>query len=230
MATRRVLVAASLPPTCGSYAPDEFSAAAAARVLGVLVPALSPHADAWLAETLGAVAEARAADAALRAAGVRADGRPLWLSFTLRGAGDAQQPRLLSGESIADAVAAALELGASALLFNCAPPEVMRAALTAARAALQLRCGADASPADSSSTAMRMRLGVYANAFAQEPAPDAPANAAVLPLRPELTPATYASFASQWRAEGASILGGCCGVGPAHIAALAAAVRDTRAA
>ena len=234
--SRRVLVAASLPPTCGSYAPAAFTPAQAARVLGVLVPALSPHADVWLAETLGAVAEARAADAALRAAGVRADGRPLWLSFTLRGMGDAasdaakgvaEQPLLLSGESVADAVAAALELGASALLFNCAPPEVMRAAVAAARAALEPLCGTKASEA-SSAAAPRLRLGVYANAFAQEPSPEAPANAAVLPLRPELTPAAYASFAAQWRAEGASILGGCCGVGPAHIAALAAAVRDTR--
>ena len=229
-----MLVAASLPPTCGSYAPDAFSPAQAARVLGVLVPALSPHADIWLAETLGAIAEARAADAALRAAGVRADGRPLWLSFTLRGVGDAagdaargvaQQPCLLSGESVADAVAAALELGASALLFNCAPPEVMRAALAAARAALEPWCAAEGSEAAASAAP---RLGVYANAFAQEPSPEAPANAAVLPLRPELTPAAYASFGAQWRAKGATILGGCCGVGPAHITALAAAVRETR--
>jgi S-methylmethionine-dependent homocysteine/selenocysteine methylase len=225
--SRRVLVAASLPPTCGSYAPGAFSPERAARVLGTLVPALSPHADLWLAETLGCVDEARAADAALRAAGVRGDGRPLWLSFTLRAGGDAggdgSLPCLLSGESVAEAAEAALELGAAALLLNCAPPELMRAALAAARTALDHR--SDSKSAASHADAPAVRLGVYANAFAEEPSADAPANAALRALRPELTPEAYAAFAADWIAAGATIVGGCCGVGPAHIAALAAAMK-----
>lgn len=228
--SRRVLVAASLPPTCGSYAPGAFSPERAARVLGVLVPALAPHADLWLAETLACVDEARAADAALRAAGVRADGRPLWLSFTLRAGGDVGDdvslPCLLSGESIAEAVAAALELRAAALLFNCAPPELMRAALAAARAALDRRSDSKSvSETTAPAAATHMRLGVYANAFAEEPSADAPANATLRALRPELTPEAYAAYAADWIAAGATVVGGCCGVGPAHIAALAAAMK-----
>ena len=41
-------------------------------------------------------------------------------------------------------------------------------------------------------------------------------------------PAQYAQRALQWRAEGAQIIGGCCGTTPEHIAALAAAVAETR--
>ncbi len=210
---RSVLVAASLPPPCGSYSPDAFDAATAARVLGVLVRAQAPAADLWLAETLGCTAEARAAAAALRAA--EADGvapRPLWLAFSL-----ARAPgggvRLLSGERVSAAVAAAHELRADALLFNCAPPELISSALadaSAALAALQPGQGVPFAP----------RLGAYANAFAEAPSADKPANAALLALRPELTPAAYARFGGAWAAAGASVVGGCCGLGPKHTAAL----------
>jgi S-methylmethionine-dependent homocysteine/selenocysteine methylase len=32
-----------------------------------------------------------------------------------------------------------------------------------------------------------------------------------------ITPEAYARFAGGWLAAGASIVGGCCGVGPEHI-------------
>jgi S-methylmethionine-dependent homocysteine/selenocysteine methylase len=35
--------------------------------------------------------------------------------------------------------------------------------------------------------------------------------------RHDLTPEKYADFAMAWIAQGASIVGGCCEVGPAHI-------------
>ncbi len=221
-----MLVAASLPPACGAYAPGAFRGDTAARVLRVLVRAQAPFADLWLAETLGGTAEARAAADALRAEGAR-DARPLWLSFTLaQPAGDdaAAEPALLSGERVADAVRVALELRAAALLFNCAPPELMLDALGAAAAALE--AAAAGATGGAPGAAMRpgapgaMRLGVYANAFAEAPAADKPANAALLALRPELTPRAYASLAARWVARGASVVGGCCGLGPAHIAAL----------
>jgi len=65
----------------------------------------------------------------------------------------------------------------------------------------------------------RVRIGVYANAFPPMAA-DAEANAGLSPIRADLTPEGYARFAAQWQAAGASILGGCCGIGPEHIAQL----------
>jgi homocysteine S-methyltransferase len=42
--------------------------------------------------------------------------------------------------------------------------------------------------------------------------------------RAELTPDAYAQFARGWIDRGAEIVGGCCEVGPAHIARLRAVV------
>ena len=38
--------------------------------------------------------------------------------------------------------------------------------------------------------------------------------------RDDLTPQDYLAFAQQWKALGATIIGGCCGIGPEHIALL----------
>lgn len=74
-----VRVAASLPPLFGSYRPDLFDPGKAASLLAPLVAGLAPHADLWLAETLSATAEAKAAAQALTG-----DARERWFSFTLR--------------------------------------------------------------------------------------------------------------------------------------------------
>jgi S-methylmethionine-dependent homocysteine/selenocysteine methylase len=51
---------------------------------------------------------------------------------------------------------------------------------------------------------------------------EAEANSGLDEIRADLTPDGYARFAAAWRAEGASIIGGCCGIGPEHIARLRA--------
>jgi S-methylmethionine-dependent homocysteine/selenocysteine methylase len=206
---RQVLVAASLPPLFGSYRPDLFDAARAPDILAPLVDGLSPHADLWLAETLGSIAEAEAVRDAL-ARDVR-DTRPLWLSFTLADEKtDLSDPRLRSGESAARAVQAAVRLGADAILFNCSQPEVMGPAVDTARRTLA-ELGA------------AVRTGVYANAFPAR-GEDAQANEELLGLRADLGPAGYLGFAKDWVGRGAAIVGGCCGIGPEHISALRAAL------
>lgn len=203
-----VRVAGSLPPVCGSYRPDLFDPAAAAPLLAVLIEGLAPHVDLWLAETLSALDEARAVIARLGD-----DPRPLWLSFTLAdGPGDRAAPgQLRSGEDIEQAVHLAAEAGVQALLFNCSQPEVMQGALQRARAEAD-RLGA------------ALQLGVYANAFPPQ-SDDAAANDTLMPLRADLDPAGYLGWVEQWIETGAGIVGGCCGIGPEHIAAIAAQVK-----
>ena len=135
--------------------------------------------------------------------------QPLWVSFTLQDDGEPGTAALRSGEPVALAARAALEIGAETLLFNCSQPEVMRAALTAAR----VEIGSAA-----------LQLGVYANAFPPQ-RPDAVANDGLDPIRADLDPVRYAVFAQQWRDAGADVIGGCCGIGPEHIRALADALR-----
>ncbi|MDG3439965.1 homocysteine S-methyltransferase family protein [Nitrospirillum amazonense] len=203
-------VAGSLPPLFGSYRADLFDAARAADLLAPLVDGLAPHVDLWLAETQSAVAEVRAVRAALGGALGKGEAKPLWLSFTLEdeAADAAIHPRLRGGESVTHATEAALALGAAALLFNCSQPEVMGPALVAARAA------AAGAP---------LPLGVYANAFPPQPK-EATANDGLDELRADLTPASYLDWARRWVDAGAAIVGGCCGIGPDHIRALAAAL------
>jgi S-methylmethionine-dependent homocysteine/selenocysteine methylase len=190
-------VAGSLPPVLGSYRPDLFEVEAARAILAVLIEGLSPFADIWLAETLSALGEAELVGEMLAH-----DNRPLWLSFTLNDEGIAT---LRSGESVEESVVVARKLGAAALLFNCSAPEVMEDAVLKAKAAL----GTDS-----------IQIGVYANGFAHsEVAVDA--NAGLRQIRADLDPLRYLDWAKKWVAAGATLVGGCCGIGPDHVRKLA---------
>jgi S-methylmethionine-dependent homocysteine/selenocysteine methylase len=204
-ASRPVAVAGSLPPVCGSYRADLFHPAHARPILQVLVRGLAPHADHWLAETLSAIEEAELVREVIDGADIAQ--RPLWLSFTLEDESALQgQPCLRSGQPVGEAVAAAIRLRAAAVLFNCSQPEVMGAAVSVAGSVIE----------DSKSG---LRIGAYANAFPPQPK-DATANAGLSEIRADLTPQNYLAFAEAWRQGGASIIGGCCGIGPEHIEAL----------
>lgn len=202
---RKVRVAGSLPPLFGSYRPDLFNATEASRLLAPLVNGLSAHVDIWLAETLSSTAEARVVVDMLAG-----DARSLWLSFTLEdGTDDAPKvARLRSGEPIEEAVRLAVQSGAEAILFNCSQPEVMEAAVIQASAEMQRAEKA-------------IPIGVYANAFPPQPK-EATANETVLPIRDDLDPDGYLIWVSKWLRAGAGIVGGCCGIGPEHIAKIAA--------
>ncbi|WP_047607231.1 homocysteine S-methyltransferase family protein [Rahnella aquatilis] len=197
-----VQVAGSLPPVLGSYRPDLFEPVAAKKLLQVLVDNLTNSVDVWLAETQSSVAEVEAVRDVLGD-----DPRPLWLSFTLQDNPDDQGNALLrSGESVGDAVSAALRVSAAAVLFNCSRPEVMATAVKTARAALTAQ-------------GSQLDIGVYANAF--EPSDNKRgANEGLSKMRQDTDPAGYLDFAKDWVAQGATLVGGCCGIGPEHIAAL----------
>ena len=206
-APRAVRVAGSLPPVCGSYRADLFDTAAARPLLEVLVSALRPFVDHWQAETLSAIAEAE-----LVRAVIGQDNKPLWISFTLCDTGDfGDTPCLRSGETVELAVQAAARLGAEAVLFNCSQPEVMGAAVSVAVGAL-------------ASCAPGMRVGVYANAFPPVTA-KAAANDDLHDIRADLDSEGYLLWARDWVRRGASIVGGCCGIGPEHIARLREALQ-----
>ena len=195
-----VTVAGSLPPALGSYRPDLFDHQRSVAIHRELITGMQAHVDVWLAETQSSIAEVRAVVEALGA-----DPKPLWLSFTLLDE-VGKAPRLRSFESVAEAVRVAVELGARAVLFNCSQPEVMAAALAAARSVIH-------------SLGQTIELGVYANAFPPV-STQATANSTLLDIRQDLGPEAYLHWARSWVAAGAGIVGGCCGIGPEHIAQL----------
>lgn len=198
-----VRVAGSIPPLFESYRPSQFDAGRAPEIVRVLVEGLAPHVDLWLVETQSLIAEVKTDIAALAGTG-----KPIWVSYTLKDEkGRAEPAEIRSGESVAAATAAAVAGGASAVLFNCSQPEAMLAAVREARAELA-RLGRD-----------DVDVGVYANAFEPEAPSDTP-YAAISEIRADLDPARYRGFAESWASAGATIIGGCCGIGPEHIHAV----------
>lgn len=209
-APHRVQVAGSLPPVCGSYRPDLFDAAVAEPVLQQLVQALDPYVDLWLSETVGSEAEM-----VLMSEVLTGHRQPWWVSYTLADH-TTRSPgaQLRSGEPVQPAVIRAARLGARAVLFNCCQPESIGAALIAAKHALN-----DASMGEA------VMVGAYANAFAPQTL-TANANAELSELRADLGPSQYLKWAREWLEQGARIIGGCCGVGPEHIALIAESLRQ----
>lgn len=209
---RKVLVAGSLPPIFGSYEPQNFDATRVQVYLKVLVDNLAPHVDVWLGETLSLIAEGEAVREA-----VAATGKPFWISFTLNddAAAAGGEPALRSGETVKAAAEWAAQSGAAALLFNCSKPEVMKAAVETAAAVFAEK-------------AVSLEIGVYANAFEGEQG-DSAANEGLHGTRADLTGDVYSRFACSWADAGATMIGGCCGIGAAHIHKVATALRRAAA-
>jgi S-methylmethionine-dependent homocysteine/selenocysteine methylase len=155
----------------------------------------APHVDVILCETMGSIDEARAA-----MTGAATTGKPVWVSWTLH---DDDTARLRSGEPLIDAIAALTPLRPEAMLVNCSTPEALTAAL----------------PALATSP---VRFGAYANGFPHIVDEYEPGTiTTVLGHRHDLGPDEYADFAMRWVDQGATIVGGCCDIGPEHITELA---------
>jgi S-methylmethionine-dependent homocysteine/selenocysteine methylase len=208
-----VLVAGCLPPVFESYRPELFDAHEAPAIIDVLVAGLAAHVDFWLIETQSSTVESGVA----MAAALRRSSLPIWISYTLRDEAGRQGPaQLRSGESVEQAVALDLTRGAQAICFNCSQPEVMNAAVLAAAATI-----AAAENGAVRSGGSTVRIGVYANAFTPEPVTPEP-YAGISEIRQDVSPERYVQWALEWVRSGATIVGGCCGIGPEHIAALRA--------
>lgn len=195
---RQVRVAASLPPMYGSYEPELFVPTTVQERLGVLVRGLAPYVDLWLGETLSLIAEAEAVRVA-----IKESGKPLWIAFTLEDKDPQAPARLRSGESVEHAARWAVNAGVEALLFNCSQPEYMNAAVQDAQRIFTSEAKGLKPPL----------IGVYSNAFEPKSSDAAAANVGISATRADLNAARYIDFARQWITSGASIVGGCCGVG-----------------
>jgi S-methylmethionine-dependent homocysteine/selenocysteine methylase len=69
-----------------------------------------------------------------------------------------------------------------------------------------------------------LQIGVYANAFESD-TDDQAANEGLHGTREDLTGDVYSRFACEWADAGASMIGGCCGIGAQHIHTLTNALR-----
>lgn len=194
-------IAGSLGPLLASYRPDlDPDPAIAAPRFRDMAQALAPRVDLLLIETVSSLREA---EGALQ--GTANLDKPVWIAFTVT---DEDGTRLRSGEPLAAIAPLLAEHEPQAVLINCSPPEVIPAALDTL-------------------APMGLPFGAYANGFtkiSEAFLKDAP-TVADLERRTDLDPDAYATMAMTWLDHGATILGGCCEVGPAHIAELARRLR-----
>lgn len=189
-------VAGSIPPLYGSYEPDKFNATTAPDHLKMIADALAPSVDFFLCETQSSIEEA-----AHSVAAAAPHGKPVWVSYTLDD-DSPDRPILRSGEALDDAIRAAKDNGVEAVLFNCSQPEILKAAIPSA---VEFADG--------------LPIGGYSNSFEPKPEQYA-ANEVVLGHRADLDPSGYLGFVEGWVDAGATIVGGCCGIMPSHIATL----------
>lgn len=190
------IVAGSLGPQGFSYRPDLAPPAnVAAEIYSKLCKIQSNYVDVFIAETMSSIDQARGA-----LMGASGFNKPIWLALSVN---DKDGTKLRSGENISDILPLLNEYKPAAVLINCSAPEAVSTALPLLRAA-------------------KIPIGGYANGFV-EIAKDfnkIGATVDMLKSRSDLNPEEYANFAKDWINSGATLIGGCCEVGPAHIAEL----------
>lgn len=191
-----VRIAGSIGPLGASYRPDihpdiEIGATLYAEVADQLADAC----DLILCETVVSVKHAQSL-----LAGLAHVDKPVWISFSVR---DKDGTALRSHEPLADALAV-LNDRVQAVLINCSAPEAIPAGLEVLATS-------------------GLPYGAYPNGFEQitEGFLQAKPTVDALQMRRDFTPDLYAEHALKWVDAGATIIGGCCEVSPAHIAEIA---------
>lgn len=191
------LVAGSLGPQGFSYQSNQCPPSeVAAEVYAQMAELQSPYVDFYLLETMSSVEQALGG-----LMGLAGQGKPVWLSLSVD---DDDGTKLRSGEALAEILPLVQTYTPEAVLINCSRPEAVTQGLP-----VLADCG--------------VKFGAYANGFT-EIHPDfnsVLATVDLLAARLDLTPDAYLRFSQEWAGIGAQILGGCCEVGPEHIAAMA---------
>jgi len=194
-------VAGAMGPVLATYRPDlEPTPEFAAPRFAEMAAFMRGRVDLLLLESVSSLGEAEGA-----LAGLAGESCPVWISFTVR---DDDGTRLRSGEKLTDVAPLVARFDPASILVNCSRPEAMPDALEA--------LGTLGRP-----------FGAYANGFTHISdafLQDAP-SVDVLERRTDLSPELYAEHALGWVRQGATIVGGCCETGPAHIAATADRLR-----
>ncbi len=191
---RDVKIAGCLPPLYGSYHPEgtpEFEICL--ETYRRVVACQSEAVDLFICETMSSIREATAATVSAKEAG-----KTVWCGLSVM---ERDGTKLRSGEDLGQASLAVKEAGADAILLNCSPPEAITQGIP-----IIAQTG--------------LPVGAYANGFTKADNLALGGTVDALEARTDLCPEAYANFCEQWIKDGATIIGGCCEVGPAHIAEL----------
>lgn len=189
-----IRLAGSLPPLYGSYHPEfapDFDECLSRYQ--IIADVQAGQVDLLICETMSSIKEGRAAAIAAIKTGL-----PTWLSYSLE---DSDAVRLRSQEPLKEAIEAVSDLGLDAILLNCSSPEAINAAIDTL--VDNYEC-----------------VGTYANGFSSIENMKIGGTVTEVPARQDLGAEQYAEFAMRWIEAGVRIIGGCCEIGPSHIAYL----------
>ena len=146
--------------------------------------------DLFLVETMSNIEEAKAAITA-----VMEVGKPVFVALTIE---DDLSNKLRSGEDLGLAIDVLSNENPNGIMLNCSSPEAITNAM-------------------SKMTKLSIPFGGFANGFISISPLYPGSTVDNLSARKDLSPNAYAQFASQWIEAGATIIGGCCEIGPEHI-------------
>ena len=146
--------------------------------------------DLFLVETMSNIEEAKAAITA-----VMEVGKPVFVALTIE---DDLSNKLRSGEDLELAIDVLSNENPNGIMLNCSSPEAITNAM-------------------SKMTKLSIPFGGFANGFISISPLYPGSTVDNLSARKDLSPNAYAQFASQWIEAGATIIGGCCEIGPEHI-------------
>ena len=194
---QEILVAGSLPPLDESYRPDLVpNEKESIPIYEELIDELNSFVDIFLCETVSSIAETSNVLKALK--NKAKQDKKIWLSWTLL---EDKSGRLRSKETIEDAFEFAESFNPDAYLFNCTDP----IAITEGIKKL--------------SNLTDKPIGCYPNVFGVPFDWTLDNNVEVDPRN--LSIEQFVEYKNLWNDLGASIIGGCCGLGPDYIKAIA---------
>jgi homocysteine S-methyltransferase len=165
------------------------------------VEILAPSVDVLLIETMSSLNQA---EGALMACCCDKN-KPVWLAMTVD---DDNGSLLRSGEHLKDLHPLVDSYQPEAVLINCSRPEAISSALEIIQK-------------------FGKPFGAYPNGFTciSEGYKGESATVDALQARQDLDPQAYADYCMEWIHQGATIVGGCCEVGPARIEQVARRIR-----
>ncbi len=198
------LVAGSLGPQGFSYQADKVPPVDQAAEVYARVAGMMGDVDLYILETMASLEQVEGG-----LVGTDGLGKPVWVAMTVD---DEDGTKLRSGEAVVDVLPLIERHGAAAVLLNCSRPEAVGQGIAQLKGA-------------------GLPVGGYANGFVSIAAEfnDTLATVDMLETRKDLTPEMYLGHAKAWAEDGATLIGGCCEVGPEHIRALAGAFKGATA-
>ena len=191
------LIAGSMGPLGFSYQPDKAPPAEqAAESYARNARVQADFVDVHLMETMAGVDQVKGA-----LMGASVSGKPVWIGLTVD---DKDGTKLRSGEPLSDLAPLMVEYKPQVVFLNCSMPEAINQGLPEI-------------------AKFGLPFGAYANGFTEitDDFDHIGATVDQLTARTDLTPDTYAAHAEGWAKGGATYIGGCCEVTPAHIKELA---------